>query len=108
MMKVKIKTNAKGKVEVYDGDKNITDEISRIDIFVNSFSKPSVQLTFKNVEIDMEAEPSRPSPSEQPYIPQHLWGYPHSGDPGMVLCDDKGPVIGTIAHRCPDIEVWGT
>jgi hypothetical protein len=55
-MRIAITTNKKGLVRIFnkDTDEDITDDIKRIDIYVNSRGLVTAGLEFKNVELKLE------------------------------------------------------
>jgi hypothetical protein len=55
-MKILIKTNPQGKIEIFDQDGGRLTNIGRVDIYVNSHGKPSAIITFKDVELDIEVD----------------------------------------------------
>lgn len=54
MMKILIRTNERGKVEVFNKDTmEIVKNVGRIDIHVSSYGTPSAIVTFKDIELDL-------------------------------------------------------
>ncbi len=56
LSKILIKTNKQGRVEVYDEDGRPLTNISRVSIYVNYVGKVEAEISFKNVELEIEAD----------------------------------------------------
>jgi len=56
LMKILIKTNQQGKVEVIGENGKIIENIDKIDIYVNTFRRASAVIHIKDVELDMKTE----------------------------------------------------
>jgi len=58
-MKILIRTNRQGRLEVIDRDTNQPVEgVKRIHIYVNSFKKASAMIEFKDTELKLKFEGS--------------------------------------------------
>lgn len=53
-LKILIKTNSEGKVEVYQEDGTLLNNVSNLEIFVNSQGRPYVRLIIKNPDIEIQ------------------------------------------------------
>lgn len=58
-MKILVRTNEKGKVEVLNRDTGeILENITRIDVYINWKGYPTVNIEFKDVQLEIEHENS--------------------------------------------------
>ena len=60
-MKILIKTNPEGKIEVFNRDTKKKLNVGRVDIYVTSRGKVSAAIQFKDVELDIEPDKWRSS-----------------------------------------------
>ena len=56
-MKILIKTNKQGKVEVFNKDTmELLTHIGRVEILISSFGRASAVIKFKDVEVDLDLD----------------------------------------------------